>query len=221
MEKITKGEKAELEDQLFFGLIISLAFFVITTSITDVSAFFQAVLKVDYTTALNLAQSTKNLLIVCLLSSALLRYYASIKPHKGARLGSFLLLWVALDGFLLEFVPLLSFYLEGMPRVIAYVLSYFALFLVYFLILSKAETNAIKFYAKRGFVLKKYSKPIVSFFFVVISGCAYITLTIQFLYLVAYQTYLSNLQSSIIWLLVAGLLGLSGYYRFLKRMKLI
>jgi hypothetical protein len=92
---------------------------------------------------------------------------------------------------------------------------------MYFLILGKAEITAIKFYAKRGFVLKKYSKPIVSFFFVVLSGCVYITVAIQFFFLVVFQTTLSNQQSFVIWLIVGGLLGVLGYMRFLKRMKLI
>jgi len=220
LEKTAKDEKVELEDQLFFGLIISLAFFVITISLTDVTTLFQAILKVDYTIASNLAQNIKNLLIVCLLSSAILRYYASTKPHKGARLWSFLLLWVALDVFLFELAPMLSFYFEGALRILAYILSYSVLFLAYFFI-GKAESTAIKFYAKRGFVLRKYSKPIVSFFFAIMAGCAYITLAIEFVFMGVFQTSLSSLQGFIIWLVVGGLLGLLGYMRFLKRMKLI
>lgn len=158
--------------------------------------------------------------MVCLLSSALLRYYASLKPHKGARLVSFLLLWVALDFFLFQFTPMLSFYFEQETRLFVFILSYFALFLVYML-MGKVESNTIMFYAKRGFVLRKYSKPIVSFFFAVISGCTYITLTIQLIWLLVYQMFPSDFQIFIIWMLVAGLFGLFGYLRFLKRMKLI
>ncbi len=73
------------EDQLFFGFVITLAFFVITFSISDMASFFQSFLKLDAAYAANLSELLRNVLITFIFSSAIMRYYASIKPHKNGK----------------------------------------------------------------------------------------------------------------------------------------
>lgn len=217
--RLERESRIGSEDQLFFGLIVSLALFVVTLPLTDFASFIQLIGKLDYVTAMNLAQSIKNISIVCLILSAILRYYASIKPNKGARLFSFLLLLMALDVFLVLFFPILSFNLSIEVRTIAFPLSFFALLVVFLLMGKFVESKVIMFYAERGFLLKRYAKPIVSFLFACISGGLYFAQVIMFL-LLSFGM-LDELWRTVIFLSSYILFVLVGYLLFIRREKLV
>ena len=88
LDRIEEESRISSEDQLFFGAIVAIALFVLTLSVTDIASFIQAASRIDIDTATRLSQSIKNAAIICLVLSAILRYYAAIKPSKKARLVS-------------------------------------------------------------------------------------------------------------------------------------
>lgn len=221
LAKIEKESKVGLEDQLFFGLVVSLALFVMTLPLAELSSLFQSVFRLDYTIASDLSESIRNISIVCLLSSIFLRYYGAVKPHKGARLWSFLCLLASFDFFLLFFLPKLTYGLAFEVRAIAFPLSHVALFIMYILMGRFVESKIILFYAKRGFVLKRYAKPIVSFLFAVLSGCIYTTLAVQLTALIVFNTSLSQTQIFGVFALTYFFLVAFGYLLFLRRQKLV
>jgi hypothetical protein len=154
-----KEKVIDAEDQLFFGLVLTLAFFIITLPIGDITTYFQSFIK--GTEAYNFAQQIKNGSIILLLGSALLRYYAIMKPSKTARMFSFLALWVTLDYFLFGLIP--NYFETIFNNSLVYVISIFGLIIGY-LLLSRVENSMLLFYSKKGCFPKKYSRPYVSIF---------------------------------------------------------
>jgi hypothetical protein len=128
LNKIERDSRIGLEDQLFFGLVVSLAFFLVALPFTELQSFFQTVFQFNETTALNISLGIRNIFIVSLLLSVFSRYYGAIKPHKGSRLISLLCLLFALDVFLANFVPALTYNLSVEIKAIAFPYSYIALF---------------------------------------------------------------------------------------------
>lgn len=192
-----------------------------TLPLTDLVSFFQNVIKLEDTVAWNLSETVRNATIACLLLAILLRYYGAVKPHKGARLWSFLCLIISLDFFLVAFLPKITLNLAVEMRTIAFPLSHFALFIIYTLMGKFVESRIILFYAKRGFVLKRYAKPFVSFLFANLSACLYITLVVQLFALVLFNTSLSEVQIWLVYILVYLFLIGIGYLLFLRREKII
>jgi hypothetical protein len=82
------------------------------------------------------------------------------------------------------------------------------------------ETKLIAFYANRGFVLKRYAKPIVSFLFQCFAGCIYATLAIALLASVN-NISLNSLQIQLVFILFYLLIVVLGYFLFLRRIKLL
>lgn len=221
LAEIERESKVGLEDQLFFGLVVSLALFVMTLPLTDLASFFQNVIGIKNTTAWSLSETIRNATIVSLLLSILLRYYGAVKPHKGARLLSFLCLIVSLDSFLFAFLPTLTLNLAVEVRTLAFPLSHIALFFIYFLLGRFVESRLISFYAKRGFVLKRYAKPIVSFLFACLSACLYTALIVQLLAIVYFNTVFNEVQMGFVYALAYFFLVVIGYLLFLRRQKII
>jgi len=221
LAEIERESKVGLEDQLFFGLIVSLALFVMTLPLTDLASFFQNVIKLENTVAWNLSETIRNTTIVSLLLSILLRYYGAVKPHKGARLWSFLCLIISLDFFLLTFLPTLTLNLAVEVRAVAFPLSHIALFFIYTLLGKFVESRIILFYARRGFVLKRYAKPIVSFLFASLSACVYMTSVVQLLALIFFNVSLNEVQVWFVYILAYIFLVGIGYLLFLRRQKII
>jgi len=199
LSKIQRESKVGLEDQLFFGLVVAIALFVITLPLDELTTFFQNIIKIDFAEALALSETIKNISIASLVLSCVLRYYGAIKPHKGARLMSFLSLVMGFDFFLLMFIINIAkgFAIEANPFTLPY--SLIALVIIYLAIGKYVEGKIVNFYAKRGFVLKKYAKlPIVSYLFAILSFALYITLAIQFILAIYAKLLLDTLQLQLI-----------------------
>ena len=188
--------------------------------LTELTSLFQTAFGLCYVNAFDLSESVRNTSVVCLPLSIFLRYYGAVKPHKGARLLSFLCVVVALDFFLLGFLPRLTFGFSIEIRAIAFPLSFFALFVIYFLI-GILEKRVISFYAKRGIVSKKYAEPIVSFLFAMFSACFYVASVIQLVLPVFFNVILDEAQSSILFGLSYVFFVDVGCLLFLLRTKII
>ncbi len=222
LAKIERESRVGLEDQLFFGLVVSVALFVVTLNVADMTYLFHNILMVDYNLAVALSESIKNISIVFLISSAILRYYGAVKPHKGARLWSFLCLLASFDFFLLFLLPRLTLN-EVLVRVRfwAFPLSHVLLFFIYLFMGKFIERRMISFYAKRGFVLKRYSKPLVSFLFAVISVSLYSSLILQAFLYVYFGITLVGIQYDILFYSIYAILTTSIYLLFLRRQKIL
>lgn len=221
VNRIDREMKVGTEDQLFFGVVVSVTVFLITLSLSDIAAFIQSATSVDYSVALTLSTNLKNAAFSLLVLSATLRYYAALKPHKGARLFSFLTLLSALDIFLLLFFPMLSFNIGSEAKVIVFILSY-ALLTAIFIVQGRFfESKVILFLADRGCVHKKYAKPIVSFLFACASGGVYIYVTVLFLMQVVFQVRVGQIQNLVLFFVCYVLFAVTGYILFLRRQKIL
>jgi len=203
ISKLEKESRIGLEDQLFFGVVISVALFVITLDLNGLTSFFQSVIKLSYTDSLQLSETIKNISIAFLISSSVLRYYGAIRPHKGARLSSFLCLIMGLDFFLILFVvnALKGFSIEVFPFTLPF--SLIALLFIYLAMGKFIERRIIKFYAERGLVLKKYTKiSFVSYLFADLSFALYCMLATQMVLATYFNLFLSQLQLQIILIVI-------------------
>ena len=219
--KIDRESKVGLEDQLFFGVVVSLALFFIALPFTELSSLFQNLFLFDNTTALRLSTGIRNGFILFLLASITFRYYGAIKPHKGARLWSILCLLFSFDVLLFNVLPAFTVNVSVEMKPIVIPLSYFILIVLYSVMGWFVEPSIISFYAKRGFVLKRYSKPIVSLLFVCLSACIYFTLAFQVFYIFVFQHQPNQLEITasflIFYLLFVGLV----YSLLLRRRKVL
>jgi len=221
ISKIDRESKVGLEDQLFFGLVVALALFVVTINPIDFTTFLQSSFNFDYTTAANIANSIKNLSIGCLVLSSLTRYYGAVKPHKGARLWSIELLIVAFYFFLQQLLPSITLNFVFKVEAIAFPLSHILLFFIYFLLGDFFEIRIIKFYAERKLVYKKYAKPIVSFFFVLFSASLYFTIITQLISAVVFSSPLSQTSMSIIFVISYCVFVGFGWLLYLNKHRII
>ena len=221
LSKIERESKAGLEDQLFFGFVISIAFFVITLDLNEFAFFFQSIIGLSPVDALTLSETIRNISIASLVLSSISRYYGAIKPHKGARLVSFLSLITALDFFLLMFVINISKGVAIEVSVFTLPFSLVALFIIYFVIGFFVEKKIVKFYAERRLVLKKYARfPIISPLFADITFALYSMLVTQFILGVFLGVSLDQNQLYITYLLFSCPF-LVFYFLRLKREKMI
>jgi hypothetical protein len=221
LTKMDRESKIGLEDQLFFGVIVSLALFFIALPSTELTSLFQNVFLFDPTTALDVATVIRNTSILFLLASIGLRYYGAIKPHKGARLWSILCLLFAFDVFLLNVVPAFTLNISVEMKPIIIPISYVILAIVYSIMGKFVEASVLSFYAKRGFVLKRYSKPIVSILFVDLSTCIYFALAVQVISYFAFQHLLTQIEISVSYLIFYFIFVGIVYFLYLRRQKII
>lgn len=100
------------EDQLFFGVLISLLILFITLPINDVVSFLQSALTISQDTAIREAESVKYFGIASFLISSLLRYSAVVSEHdvsKRLRYLSFEAFWLGLNViFLLVIINIIT-----------------------------------------------------------------------------------------------------------------
>jgi hypothetical protein len=221
LAKMDRESKIGLEDQLFFGVVVSLALFFIALPFTELTSLFQNVFLFDSTTALNVATGFRNVFVLFLLSSIALRYYGAIKPHKGARLWSILCLLFAFDLFLLSVIPAFGFSVSTEMKPIVIPLSYVVLAIIYGVMGKFVEPSIISFYAKRRFVLKRYSKPIVSILFIDLTACIYFVLASQIISFLVFKYAPTQFETSVLFLLFYFLLVGLVYSLYLRRQKIV
>lgn len=217
LNKIERESKVGLEDQLFFGLVVAIALFVITLPLDELAIFFQIITNLSYADALGLSETIRNISIACLALSCVLRYYGAIKPHKGARLQSFLSLVMGFDFFLFMFIVNIAkgFALKINPFTLPY--SLLALAIIYLVTGKFVERNIVKFYAEKGFVLKKYTKlPIVSYLFAMLSLALSVAIVTQFVLFIFFNSLITTSQLQLIFVLLYSVFSLLYLIRLKK-----
>jgi len=182
LDKVEKSSRIGLEDQLFFGFIISLVVFLLSLPLTEVVSFFQNVTKFGLELATNTAETTRNTGLLCLFLASVARYYGAIsKPRvsKRYRLWSLRCLLMGWNFFLFFFVTNAcinaSLMFGGMEIPIASVVLAGAYAIMLFL-----EKKALRFYASRELVFKKDVKETVSWVFLGLTSSFYIAFVVEF-----------------------------------------
>jgi hypothetical protein len=159
LNRIEKEFLITSEDQLFFGVLISLLILFITLPINDVVSFLQSTLRIGPDAATRDAEVIKYFGIALFLVSSLLRYYAVVSEgdtSKRVRYVSFEAFWLGLNLILLMVIiniitPLASqFGLGGIAAT-------FWILIPTFIGMSSLERRVLRLYAKKQRILKKDS----------------------------------------------------------------
>jgi hypothetical protein len=203
VNKLRRESSAGLEDQLFFGVIISLVIFAVTLSISDIASFFQSFIILSNTQAETFSQTVKYTAILCLILSGLFRYYGAVRPHKGARLWSLLSLIFWTDLFLLILFTYLANDFPKEIRILPLSVFLFALFCIYLLLGGLFEGKMVKFYAKKGLAPDRFRKPKIytSFLFAALVSSLYCAMTTQIIAAFQLGLFFDYGSFAIIWLL--------------------
>lgn len=200
INKIDRETSIGLEDQLFFGLIVSMALFFLALPFTESIAFFQNIFQLNYAAASGIAEAMRNIFVLSLICSTALRYYGAVKPHRDARLWSIMFLLFSFDMFLMNFMQTLTINVFVKVDVIIIPFSYLFLMLLYVLMGKFLEPKLLRFYAKKDSISKRYVYPIVSRLFVTLTAIVYCTIAVQVLALVVFRT-LTSVENLIAYLL--------------------
>ena len=146
------------EDQLFFGVIISLLVLFVTLPISDMTSFLQSVFAVNQGVALTNAGYLKYLGIVFFLVSSLTRYCAVISNQnlsRKLRFVSFEALWLGLNIVIFTVTINLVTTLSLQIGLLGLSVTFFVLTLI-FVGMFLLERYILKVYAKKELVLKEY-----------------------------------------------------------------
>ena len=150
---------ASNEDQLFFGVIISLFVLFVTLPINDLASFLENVLKQNHDLALTNAGNIKYVGIVLFLISTITRYCAVFgdqRVSKKLRFASFEGLWLEL-GFLILIITFnLSNILSPQIGVLGLSVTFFVITLI-FVGMILLERYILRIYAKKELIAKEYS----------------------------------------------------------------
>lgn len=219
LAKMERDSKVGLEDQLFFGMVLSLLLFLIALPFTEITALFQNVFLFDSITASNSSNFIRNTFVLLLLASIVLRYFGAVSPHKGARLLSILCFLASFNIFLLNFLPNLTLNFSVEIRLIAVPLSYFSLVVIYGVMGTYVEPKILSFYADRGFVLKRYAQPIISLLFLSLAVSLYFTIGTQLLLIIVFQKSLLQIEIITTFVIYYLIFDVIGYLYFLKKEK--
>ncbi len=164
IESIKKEKLVDSEDQLFFGVIISLFILFVTLSIGDFTPFLQSMFPLSYNDAFTLAQTVRYMGIALFLFSAFTRYYAVV----GNQTTSKKYRYYSLEGFVFSFASILIIIslnlitvLNSLPHLYAIVITLFVIILM-LLFLNRLEIRILNLYSSRTFISKKYTFPFSS-----------------------------------------------------------
>jgi hypothetical protein len=220
LREIKRDSLASQEDQLFFGFVISITLFVIALPIDQLASSFEDFLHLGSPDTLRVSETIKNISIVCLVCSSLLRYYASVKPHKGARLWSFYSLMVGLDFFIITLAANVAMGLALEIQLVVFPLA-LVISLCAYVGLGKLESKILGFYADKHLVLRRYSKfPLVSYLFALLTASVLATVAVESAYVLLFGVSLSLISIQIVYYAFALLFFLM-YLLKLKRKKII
>jgi len=226
LTRIEKESRVGLDDQLFYGLVLSFLLFFLAIPLPDVTNFLLASFPFDPPTASNVALGLKNAFVVLLLLSVVFRYYAAVKLGKGHRLWSILFLFVAFDLFVWNLAFALGNPLVPPPgytvesAFFSLSVTYIVLLVIYLLIGKFAESRILGFYAKRELILKKYVRPIASAFFISFLGAGGIALLLQgvafFAWKILFSAQDQNIASSLLFVVCFSI-----YFVWLRKEKVL
>jgi len=177
LKRIEKDLAMASEDQLFIGLVFSLAVFLGTLPFSDLTQFFQDFAKFTAENGATVAQAIKFGSVLCLLLSTAARYYGivvgRVRPSKAARAVSLELLIMAWNAFLFSFVISIIFNLSIILAVwtipVAAIVA-----LIVFICMARVENKILSFYASRYLIFKRDVTPVVSSFFQFLAVSMYI-----------------------------------------------
>jgi len=192
VNQIERDMKASSDDQLFFGLVLSLAVLLFTTPFSYVQQFFQDFAKFTPESGASLAQTIKQAVVLSLVASTAARYYGAIvgrvRPSKTARALSIKVLFLGWDGFLFSFV--ISFFLTFQFFGFMSLFAAAVVALVVFIGMAYAERKILSFYASRYLIFKKDITPFVSNLFQLLA----LSLYVDFLFVIflAYLGYVTQ-----------------------------
>jgi hypothetical protein len=182
LDKFEKSSRIGLEDQLFFGFIISLVVFLLSLPLTEVVSFFQNVTRFSLDLATNTAQTTRYSGLGCLFLASVMRYYGAmskLRVSKRYRLWSLRFLVMGWDFFLFFFVTSAcvnaSLIFGGMEIPIASLVLTGVYVAILFL-----EKKALRFYASRELIFKKDTQETVSWAFLALTFSFYIAFVVEF-----------------------------------------
>jgi hypothetical protein len=123
--------------------------------------------------------------------------------------------------FLFNVIPAIGLNVSTEMKPFVIPLSYVILAIIYGVMGKFVEPSIISFYAKRRFVLKRYSKPIVSILFIDLTACIYFVLASQVISLLVFQHELSQFWSSALFLIFYFLFVGLVYFLYLRRQRII
>jgi len=173
--KLERESRMGLEDQLSFGVIVSLVVFFLALPLDQVTSFFQNSVTLSLDTSSRIAESVRNTGLLFLISASASRYYAAVSGQRSSkkyRLYSLQCLIMAWNFFILLFginvTSDASLVLGSMSLPVVSI----ALVIVYYLMIL-FEKKALNFYASKEFIYKKDVKANVSKAFLLLAACYY------------------------------------------------
>jgi hypothetical protein len=226
LTRIERESRVGIDDQLFFGLVLSFLLFFLAVPLPDVTNFLLASFKLDPGAASNVALGLKNAFVVFLLLSVVFRYYAAVKLAKGHRLWSILFLFIAFNLFVWNLVfaignplvPPSGYTIEN--SFVSLSAAYIVLFVIYLLIGKLVESKILGFYAKKELISKKYVTPIASAFFICFLGTGGIVLLLEEVVFFGAKILFSQLILNVA-LFLSFLVCFSLYILFLRKRKVL
>jgi len=199
-----KESLASNEDQLFFGVIISLLILFVTLPTNDLASFLQSVFSIDPSIALTNAGSIKYFGIMLFLASALTRYCAVISNPDVARklrYASFEALWLGLGIIILTTTINLITNLSLQIGPSGLSVTFLILTLI-FIGMLWVERYILKVYARKGLIIEKYS-PLASIMLLTVMVATCIALLVEIAALVLGFGPFSTIRFLIVYLFVA------------------
>ena len=192
--KLEKESRMGLEDQLSFGVIISLVVFILALPPDEVTSFFQNFVGLSFDTASEIAQGVRNTGLLCLVLASATRYYGAVsgqRVSKRFRYLSLQCLTAAWNFFLLIFVMFASFDASFMLGPLSVPVASIILIAVYSIMIF-FENRILKFYASREFIFKKDVNPIVSKVFLLVTAGYYFAFVVEFIAIIKGMSFSSE-----------------------------
>lgn len=221
LEKLEEGMKyferesrLSLDDQLFFGLVFSIGVLLITfPTITDLTLFFEEIMGVSHPLALYLAESLKLMIVLCLFSSGLLRYFGAIQRRGFYKYLSLELLMFCIIFFVWSVVDKYCLYQLRLGKEPIYLLLLRIVIIFIAFVFGVIERRVIEFYVNIGQI--KFYPPLVHSAFIFI-GLVMLTTQIMFL-LPLYKYARENLILRFMLILIQATLLLYVMYIYRKK----
>ena len=228
IEELETKSVLSIDDQLFFGVVFSLIILFATLPITELSSLIGYMSGLSIDQASIFAEKIRIVGFSSMLISCLTRYYASISEGETSKRSRFYSLLFFIAGLeTLLFILITS----AFPSPITtsrrgenwklYITTYlplgaFILIPVYFAA-AYMENRILKFYRSKGLISDKYTKTIVSSFFLMLDLSLCITLIIDLLAIHIFMHPLQGILKTIIASLICCILFLITLLKKSKR----
>jgi hypothetical protein len=211
--KLEEESRTSVEDQLFFGVIISLVVFVLELDIPEVVSLFQtAGFTLD--TASSIALGVRNVTLLCLIAASATRYYGVVSgkmKSRTYRLRSLQCLIMAWNFFIFLFTvnalsDIISLGSISLPVALF-------IMLVAFLLMKYLEKKILSFYASRKLIFKKDVYPNVSEAFLILNAGLCFAIAIEVSVMIFLSWNFSSERFVAFWILLPLLLILWDRHR--------